>query len=55
MKITKMVKYKEELIEYAYFCNVCCCILEMPCFVDGKCPECKSESKEILYLKRKEK
>lgn len=36
---------------YAYLCNTCCTILELPCFVKGKCPECKSENKEILYRK----
>lgn len=50
---SKFSESQKKLIEYAYICNVCCCILEMPCFVDGKCPECGSKSKEILYLKKK--
>ncbi len=36
---------------YAYLCNECCCILEIPCFINGKCPECGSESKDTLYIK----
>ena len=44
----------EELVEYAYLCNVCLTILEITCFVNGKCPTCGSESKEILYLNKKE-
>jgi len=45
-------KIKKEFTAYAYLCNVCCCILEMPCFVKGKCPECGSKSKAILYLRK---
>lgn len=30
---------------YAYLCNECCTILECPCFINGKCPTCGSESK----------
>lgn len=47
----KFIKEKMKLIEYAYLCDECCTILECPCFKDGKCPECGSESKKILYLK----
>ncbi len=42
----------DELVEYAYLCNACLTILEIPCFVDGKCPLCGGKSKEILYMKK---
>lgn len=42
----------EGFIEYAFLCSECCTILEMPCFIDGECPECKSKLKSILYLKK---
>ncbi|MCK5293901.1 MAG: hypothetical protein KAJ49_04565 [Arcobacteraceae bacterium] len=48
-KILELVK----LTEYAYFCKECCTMLEIPCFINGECPECKSKSKEILYMKIK--
>ncbi len=43
---------KKEYVAYAYLCKECCTILEMPCFIDGKCPECRSELKDILYLRK---
>jgi hypothetical protein len=50
-------KIKEEtenkFVPYAYLCNVCCCILEQPCFKEGKCPECGSKSKTILFERRR--
>lgn len=45
-------KPQDNLKEYAYLCNECCCIGEIPIFKDGKCPECGSENKSILYIKK---
>ena len=45
-------KIKKEFVDYAYLCNECCTILEMPYFIKGNCPECGSKSKRILYMRK---
>jgi len=44
---------EKQFIPYAYQCNLGLTILECPCFIDGKCPECGCKSKEVLFLKEK--
>ncbi len=41
--------FEKKLVVFAYQCDACLTILECPCFVDGKCPECSCTSKTSLY------